>query len=56
VPITAQVRSTLLRQIALAFIRQLSDLPIQDDLSVDESILLKQYGIAAALTKNVWES
>ena len=56
VPITAQVRSTLLCQIALAFIRQLSDLPIQDDLSVDESILLKQYGIAAALTKNVWES
>ena len=56
VPITAQIRATLLRQIALAFIRQLTDLPIGDNLSVDETLMMKQFGVAASLTKNVWES
>lgn len=56
VPITAQFRANLLKQIALAFLRQLTDLPIGDDLSVDEKLLQSHFGIAMKITKNVWES
>jgi len=55
VPITAQIRANLLKQIALAFLRQLTDLPIGDDLSVDEKLLKSHFGIAMKITKNVWE-
>lgn len=55
VPITATLRASLLKNIALSLIRMLSDVPIDDDLSLDTSQIDKTQAAGIGLVKNIWQ-
>lgn len=55
VPVAAMARSTVLKNIALAFLRQVTDLPLSDDLSVDAKQLNKSMGVSIGLVNNIWQ-
>lgn len=55
VPMAAMSQSKILKSIALAFLRQISDLPIDNDLSVDVTKLNGIAGVSVGLVNNIWQ-
>ena len=55
VPVAAMSRDKMLKHVALAFIRQLTDLPIKDDLSINEDSMNRAGWASIGLVNNVWE-
>lgn len=54
IPQATIIKTDVLRRIALAFIRQMSDLTIDDDLSVSTKREEKSYPVAAVNTNSVF--
>jgi len=54
IPQASLIKTDVLRRIALAFIRQLTNLKINDDLSVDSTREEKSYPVAAMNTNSVF--
>jgi len=54
VPTTTDIKLQTLRRMALAFMRQMSDFQINDDLSVDKAKEAKAYTVAIGVTDSVF--
>jgi len=54
IPTTTDIKLQTLRRMALAFMRQMSDFQINDDLSVDKAKEAKAYTVAIGVTESVF--